>query len=154
MHWAWGNINYLLLYLHSASVSVQVKVIVNGLFVEFLKRQTNGPMVVHSHQLIVTNKLYLFMCSLLQVCKFRVGSFNYPMNKMVFYNELIPEDTIIKSILDYKWVHNPIVGPASRSGRVQEASHFINNIACNIENKRHKKFYPIYLYARKIFFIE
>ena len=69
------------------------------------------------------------MCSLLQVCKFRVGSFNYPMNKMVFYNELIPEDTIIKSILDYKWVHNPIVGPASRSGRVQEASYFINNIA-------------------------
>ena len=52
---------------------------------------------------------------------------------MVFYNELIPEDTIIKSILDYKWVHNPIVGPASRSGRVQEASHFINNIAYNTE---------------------
>ena len=114
------------------------------LFVEFLKCQTNRPMVVYSHQLIVTKKLYLFMCSLLQVCKFRVGSFNYPMNKMVFYNELIPEDTIIKSILDYKWVHNPIVGPASRSGRVQEASHFINNIACNIENKRHKKFYPIF----------
>ena len=102
MHRAWRNIDYLLLYLHSASVSVQVKVIVNGLFVEFLKRQTNGPMVVHSHQLIATKKLYLFMCCLLQVCKFRVGSFNYPMNKMVFYNELIPEDTIIKSILDYK----------------------------------------------------
>ena len=71
-------------------------------FLAFLKRQTNGPMVVYSHQLIVTKKLYLFMCCLLQVCKFRVGSFNYPMNKMVFYNELIPEDTIIKSILDYK----------------------------------------------------
>ena len=40
-----------------------------------------------------------------QVCKFRVGSFNYPMNKMVFYNELIPADTIIKSILDYKYVY-------------------------------------------------
>ena len=26
------------------------------------------------------------------------------MNKLVFYNELIPEDTIIKSILDYKSV--------------------------------------------------
>ena len=102
MYRAWGNIDYLLIYLHSVSVSVQVKVIVNGLFVEFLKRQTNGPMVVYSHQLIVTKKLYLFMCSPLQVCKFRVGSFNYPMNKMVFYNELIPEDTIIKSILDYK----------------------------------------------------
>ena len=93
------------IYPHSVnrdSVSVEVKVIVNGLFVEFLKRETNGPMVVYSHQLIVTKKMYLFMCSLLQVCKFRVGSFNYPMNKMVFYNELIPEDTIIKSILDYK----------------------------------------------------
>ena len=92
-------------YPHSVnrdSVSVEVKVIVNGLFVEFLKRQTNSPMVVYSHQLIATKKLYLFMCCLLQVCKFRVGSFNYPMNKMVFYNELIPEDTIIKSILDYK----------------------------------------------------
>ena len=96
-----------ILYLHSVnrdSVSVEVKVIANSLFVEFLKRQTNGPMVVYSHQLIVTKKWYLFIfiCSLLQVCKFRVGSFNYPMNKMVFYNELIPEDTIIKSILDYK----------------------------------------------------
>ena len=40
----------------------------------------------------------------LKVCKFRVGSFNYPMNKIVFYNELIPEDTIIKSILDYRLV--------------------------------------------------
>ena len=29
------------------------------------------------------------------------------MNKIVFYNELIPEDTIIKSILDYKWVYSP-----------------------------------------------
>ena len=27
------------------------------------------------------------------------------MNKMVFYNELIPADTIIKSILDYKYVY-------------------------------------------------
>ncbi len=31
-----------------------------------------------------------------------MGSFNYPMNKMVFHNTLIPNDTIIKSILDYR----------------------------------------------------
>ena len=55
------------------------------------------------------NKFSFFLTFLLwfQVCKFRVGSFNYPMNKIVFYNELIPEDTIIKSILDYKWVYSP-----------------------------------------------
>ena len=41
--------------------------------------------------------------NIVKVCKFRVGSFNYPMNKIIFYNELIPEDTIIKSILDYRW---------------------------------------------------
>ena len=41
--------------------------------------------------------------NIIKVCKFRVGSFNYPMNKIIFYNELIPEDTIIKSILDYRW---------------------------------------------------
>ena len=45
-----------------------------------------------------------FIQNIVKVCKFRVGSFNYPMNKIVFYNELIPEDTIIKSILDYRWV--------------------------------------------------
>jgi len=44
----------------------------------------------------------------IQVCKFRVGSFNYPMNKIVFYNELIPEDTIIKSILDYRISFKPL----------------------------------------------
>ena len=44
----------------------------------------------------------------MQVCKFRVGSFNYPMNKIVFSNELIPEDTIIKSILDYRITFNPL----------------------------------------------
>ena len=45
-----------------------------------------------------------FIQNIVKVCKFRVGSFNYPMNKIIFYNELIPEDTIIKSILDYRWV--------------------------------------------------
>ena len=37
-----------------------------------------------------------------QVCKFRVGSFNYPMSKIEFENAVVPEDTIIKSILDYR----------------------------------------------------
>ena len=47
-----------------------------------------------------------FIQNIVKVCKFRVGSFNYPMNKIIFYNELIPEDTIIKSILDYRWSVN------------------------------------------------
>jgi len=38
----------------------------------------------------------------IQVCKFRVGSFNYPMSKIEFENAVVPEDTIIKSILDYR----------------------------------------------------
>ena len=60
-----------------------------------------------------------------QVCKFRVGSFNYPMNKIVFYNELIPEDTIIKSILDYKWVYSPtlLVLTISRPGNFCKSDH-------------------------------
>ena len=37
------------------------------------------------------------------MCKFRVGSFNYPMSKIEFRNAVVPEDTIIKSILDYRW---------------------------------------------------
>ena len=49
-------------------------------------------------------RLFIILKLMFKVCKFRVGSFNYPMNKLRFYNELIPEDTIIKSVLDYKWV--------------------------------------------------
>ena len=31
-----------------------------------------------------------------------MGSFNYPMSKIEFENAVVPEDTIIKSILDYR----------------------------------------------------
>jgi len=44
----------------------------------------------------------------IQVCKFRVGSFNYPMNKIIFENELVPEAEIVKSILDYKISFNAL----------------------------------------------
>jgi len=44
----------------------------------------------------------------IQICKFKVGSFNYPMSKMTFLAEFVPEDTSIKSILDYKITFNPL----------------------------------------------
>lgn len=44
----------------------------------------------------------------IQVCKFRVGSFNYPMHRIEFRNGVVPEDATIKSILDYKIHFNPL----------------------------------------------
>jgi len=38
----------------------------------------------------------------IQICKFKVGSFNYPMNKITFDAEFVPDDSSIKSILDYR----------------------------------------------------
>jgi len=38
----------------------------------------------------------------IQICKFKVGSFNYPMSKITFLSEFTPNDDSIKSILDYK----------------------------------------------------
>jgi len=44
----------------------------------------------------------------IQVCKFKVGSFNYPMSKMTFLAEFVPEDESIKSILDYRITFNKL----------------------------------------------
>lgn len=42
------------------------------------------------------------------MCKFKVGSFNYPMSKMTFLAEFVPEDESIKSILDYRITFNKL----------------------------------------------
>ncbi|XP_023333946.1 glutamate-gated chloride channel isoform X2 [Eurytemora carolleeae] len=49
----------------------------------------------------------------IQVCHFRVGSFNYPTQKITFLNEGIPEADDIKSVLDYGVDFNPL--PRSKS---------------------------------------
>ena len=36
-----------------------------------------------------------------QVCRFKVGSFNYPINKMLFLDEFIADEKNIRSVLDY-----------------------------------------------------
>ena len=36
-----------------------------------------------------------------QVCRFQVGSFNYDISKLIFYDEFIADENQIRSVLDY-----------------------------------------------------
>ena len=40
--------------------------------------------------------LCLLKVKILQVCQFRVGSFNYDVNKMVFKNEFVSDSSVVR----------------------------------------------------------